>query len=32
MLADEARCHLGGESNDRLNEMLANFGDHDTLR
>ena len=32
MLVDEARGHLGGDTNNALNDLLANFKDHDTLR
>lgn len=32
MLVDEARNHLGGEGNQCINDVLANFKDHDTLR
>ena len=32
MLVDEARCHIGGDGNNAINELLHNFHDHDTLR
>lgn len=32
MLADEARHHLDGDANGKLNDMMSNLGDYDTLR
>ena len=32
MLVDEARSHIGGEGSNAINEVMANFSDHDTLR
>ena len=32
MLVDEARGHIGGDGNNAINDLLANFADPDTLR
>lgn len=32
LLVEEARGHIGGDGNNAVNEVLTNFGDHDTLR
>ena len=32
MLVDEARGHIGADGNGAINDVLGNFGDHDTLR
>ena len=32
MLVDEARSHISGDGNNAINDVMANFGDNDTLR
>jgi len=32
LLSNEARQHVGGDTHGMMNDILRNFGDHDTLR